>query len=392
MKFKRVFCIVMDSVGCGTAPLSHLYGDDGANTIKHISEACGGIKLPNLESLGYGNITSIMGIKPINTKKAYYGKADELSTGKDTMTGHWEMMGIHTTKPFKTFTDTGFPKVLIDELEAKTGHKIIGNIAASGTEILKDLGEEHLKTGAMIVYTSADSVLQIACHEEKFGLDELYRCCQIAREICMKEEYKVGRIIARPFLGDSKDNFKRTSNRHDYALSPSDITTLDNLKKSGYDVISIGKINDIFNTCGITEAYKSKSNHHGMEILNEVAKKDFTGLCFLNLVDFDALYGHRRDSKGYKDCLEEFDKDLGEFLTYINDDDLIIITADHGNDPTWTGTDHTREYVPVIAYAKNLLGGDLGTLESFADIGASIAENFNVAPQNIGKSFLKELV
>ena len=233
MKFKRVFCIVMDSVGCGTAPLSHLYGDDGANTIKHISEACGGIKLPNLESLGYGNITSIMGIKPINTKKAYYGKADELSTGKDTMTGHWEMMGIHTTKPFKTFTDTGFPKVLIDELEAKTGHKIIGNIAASGTEILKDLGEEHLKTGAMIVYTSADSVLQIACHEEKFGLDELYRCCQIAREICMKEEYKVGRIIARPFLGDSKDNFKRTSNRHDYALSPSDITTLDNLKKSG---------------------------------------------------------------------------------------------------------------------------------------------------------------
>lgn len=391
MRFKRIFCIVMDSVGCGTAPLSHLYGDEGANTIKHISEACNGLKLPILESLGYGNVTSIMGVNPKNPMKAYYGKADELSTGKDTMTGHWEMMGIHTTKPFKTFTDTGFPKELIDALESQTGHKIIGNIAASGTEILKDLGEEHLKTGAMIVYTSADSVLQIACHEEFFGLDELYRCCEIARELCMKEEYKVGRIIARPFVGDSKNTFKRTSNRHDYALSPSDITTLDNLKKEGFDVISIGKINDIFNTCGITEAYKSKSNHHGMELLNEVARKEFTGLCFVNLVDFDALFGHRRDPEGYKNCLEEFDKDLGEFLKYINENDLVLLTADHGNDPTWVGTDHTREYVHVIAYAKNLLGGNLGTLESFADLGATIAENFNVEPQKIGKSFLKEL-
>ncbi len=389
--YKRIFLIVMDSVGCGTAPLSHLYGDDGANTIKHISEACKGINLPCLESLGYGNITDIIGVNKDNSLKAYYGKADELSTGKDTMTGHWEMMGIHTTKPFKTFTDTGFPKELIEELEAKTGHKIIGNIAASGTEILKDLGEEHLKTKAMIVYTSADSVLQIACHEEAFGLAELYRCCQIARDICMKEEYMVGRIIARPFIGDNKDNFKRTSNRHDYALSPSDITTLDNLKESGYDVISIGKINDIFNTCGITKAYKSKSNHHGMEILNEVTKEEFNGLCFLNLVDFDALYGHRRDPIGYKNCLEEFDTDLSSFLKLVNNDDLVILTADHGNDPTWIGTDHTREYVPIIVYGKNLNGGDLKTLSSFADIGQTIAENFAVKPQKIGKSFLGEL-
>ena len=243
----------------------------------------------------------------------------------------------------------------------------------------------------MIVYTSADSVLQIACHEEAFGLAELYRCCQIARDICMKEEYMVGRIIARPFFGDNKDNFKRTSNRHDYALSPSDITTLDNLKESGYDVISIGKINDIFNTCGITKAFKSKSNHHGMEILNEVTKEEFNGLCFLNLVDFDALYGHRRDPIGYKNCLEEFDTDLSSFLKLVNNDDLVILTADHGNDPTWIGTDHTREYVPIIVYGKNLNGGDLKTLSSFADIGQTIAENFAVKPQKIGKSILGEL-
>lgn len=388
--YKRIFCVVMDSVGCGTAPLSYLYGDDGANTIKHISYHENGISLPTLEKLGYGNLCEIKGVKPIAIK-GYYGKMDELSTGKDTMTGHWEMMGIKTTSPFMTFTDTGFPKKLIDELEEKTGHKVIGNYAASGTEILKELGEEHIKTGAMIVYTSADSVLQIACHEEYFGLEELYRCCKIAREICMKPEYMVGRIIARPFIGNTKDTFKRTTNRHDYALSPSDATVLNYLKDNGYDVISIGKINDIFNTSGITEAYKTTSNHNGMEIAIELAKKEFTGLCFSNLVDFDALYGHRRDPKGYKMSLEEFDNDLNLLIKSLNDDDLLIITADHGNDPTWKGTDHTREYVPLLVYSNNINAGSLGTRSSFADIGATISENFNVKMPKIGKSFLKEL-
>ena len=388
--FKRVFCIVIDSVGCGTAPLSYEYDDDGANTIKHISEYCNGLNLPTMESIGYGNLTDILGVKK-TVVKGYYGKMDELSKGKDTMTGHWEFMGIHTTIPFKTFTDTGFPKELIEELEEKTGHKVIGNYSASGTEILKELGEEHIKTGAMIVYTSADSVLQIACHEEYFGLQELYRCCEIAREICMKEEYMVGRIIARPFTGETSNTFKRTTNRHDYALSPSGRTVLDELKENGYDVISIGKINDIFNTMGITKAYKSPTNHDGMIAACKLAKEEFRGLCFSNLVDFDALYGHRRDPIGYKNALEEFDTDLNELIKLLNDDDLLIVTADHGNDPTWKGTDHTREYVPVLVYSKSLSSGDLGIRSSFADIGATIAENFNVSAPVIGTSFLKEL-
>jgi phosphopentomutase len=390
MKFKRIFTIVMDSVGCGTAPLSYQYGDEGANTIKHISEVMNGIKLPTMEKLGYGFLTDIKGVKPMN-EKGYYGKMDEASKGKDTLTGHWEFMGVLTSKPFKTFTDTGFPKELIDELEQKTGHKVIGNCAASGTEIIKELGEEHIKTGAMIVYTSSDSVLQIACHEKYFGLEELYRCCKIAREICMKDEYMLGRIIARPFVGETASTFTRTTNRHDYALSPTDVTTLDNLNKAGYDVISVGKISDIFNARGITEGNKIKSNHNGMEITTEIAKRDFNGLCFVNLVDFDALYGHRRDPKGYHHALEEFDTDLNNLFKELKDDDLVIVTADHGNDPTWTGTDHTREYVPLLVYSKSLSKGDLGTRKTFADIGATIAENFNVEAPHIGTSFLKDL-
>ena len=390
MKFKRIFAIVMDSVGCGTAPLSYQYGDEGANTIKHISEVMNGIKLPTMEKLGYGFLTDIKGVKPMN-EKGYYGKMDEASKGKDTLTGHWEFMGVLTSKPFKTFTDTGFPKELIDELEQKTGHKVIGNCAASGTEIIKELGEEHIKTGAMIVYTSSDSVLQIACHEKYFGLEELYRCCKIAREICMKDEYMLGRIIARPFVGETAETFTRTTNRHDYALSPTDVTTLDNLNKAGYDVISVGKISDIFNARGITEGNKIKSNHNGMEITTEIAKRDFNGLCFVNLVDFDALYGHRRDPKGYHHALEEFDTDLNNLFKELKDDDLVIVTADHGNDPTWTGTDHTREYVPLLVYSKSLSKGNLGTRKTFADIGATIAENFNVEAPHIGTSFLKDL-
>lgn len=391
MKFKRIFAIVMDSVGCGSEEFSKDYGDEGANTIAHIAKSENGLYLPTLESFGYGNITDILGVKKINKPVAYYGKMKEASKGKDTMTGHCEFVGVLTTKPLMTFTDTGFPKELIDELEERTGHKVIGNYAASGTEILKELGEEQMRDGSMIVYTSADSVLQIACHEETFGLQELYRCCEIAREICMKPEWMVGRIIARPFVGDNKDNFKRTPNRHDYALSPAHETTLDYLKSAGFDVISIGKIKDIFNGCGITEAYKTVSNHNGMEIMQELTQKDFTGLCFSNLVDFDALYGHRRDPKGYKEALEEFDKDLAKLLTLLNEDDLVLITADHGNDPTWHGTDHTREMVPVFAYSKKIGGGDLGTRESFADFGQTINENFGLKPQVIGKSFLDEL-
>lgn len=391
MRFKRVFTIIMDSVGCGYEETSKNYGDEGANTIKHIAESCNGISLPTLQKFGYGNLTDILGVAKNDNPIAYYGKMHEQSVGKDTLTGHFEFMGVLTTKPLKTFTDTGFPPELIKELEEKTGHKVIGNVAASGTEIIKELGEEHLKTKAMIVYTSADSVLQIACHEEVFGLDELYRCCKIAREICMKPEWKVGRIIARPFIGTNKDNFTRTANRHDYALSPAHKTTLDYLKESGYSVISIGKINDIYNGCGITEAHKSVSNHNGMELMNECAQKDFVGLCYANLVDFDALYGHRRNPVGYKDALEEFDRDLSKLLKLLKEDDLLLIAADHGNDPTWSGTDHTREYVPVFAYSKSLKGGSLGLRNSFADLGQTINENFNLERQVIGTSFLKEL-
>lgn len=388
-KFKRIFTIVMDSVGCGTEPLSKDYGDDGANTIGHIASHSNGINLPNLASLGYGNITPIVGVEPTSSPIGGYGYQQEISLGKDTLTGHFEIMGLKVTKPFKTFTETGFPKELIDELEQRTGHKVIGNCSASGTEILKDLGEEHMKTGAMIVYTSSDSVLQIACHEETFGLEELYKCCHIAREICMKPEWMVGRIIARPFVGDSKDTFKRTANRHDYAVSPSSATTLDNLKESGFDVIGLGKISDIYNACGITESIRQASNHEGMDNMIKLCKeRDFTGLCYLNLVDFDALYGHRRDVAGYKACLEEFDLQLGELMGCLKDDDLILITADHGNDPTWKGTDHTREYVPILAYCKNMKGVNLGHRESFADLGQTVADNFEVTSQEYGKSFL----
>ncbi len=393
MRFKRIFTIVIDSVGCGSEPNSAKYGDEGANTISHIASSCGGVKLPTMEALGYGNLTEILGVKPVKNGIGAYGKAQEISLGKDTLTGHFEIMGLNVTKPFQTFTDTGFPDALIKELEEKTGYKVIGNCAASGTEIIKELGEEHMKTKAMIVYTSSDSVLQIACHEEVFGLDELYRVCQVAREICMKPEWQVGRIIARPFIGTNANDFKRTSNRHDYAVSPFKNTTLDNLKESGFDVIALGKISDIYNGCGITKSVRQASNQEGMEHMIEIAKTgNFTGLCYLNLVDFDALYGHRRDPKGYKQCLEEFDTQLQILLDTINKDDLVLITADHGNDPTWRGTDHTREYTPVLVYAKNLKPVDLGIRKTFADLGQTIAENFNIKRQEIGTSFLDKLI
>ena len=394
-KYKRIFTIVIDSLGAGAMPDAAEYGDAGTDTLGHISESVDSFVIPNLQKLGMANLHPLKQVEAVEKPLAHYGKLREASTGKDTMTGHWEMMGLHITKPFKTFTDTGFPPELIAELEKRTGHKVIGNKAASGTAILDELAEEEIATGHMIVYTSADSVLQICGNEETFGLEELYRCCEIAREITMKDEWKVGRIIARPYVGKKKGEFKRTSNRHDYALKPYGRTALNALKDKGYDVISVGKIADIFDGEGITESNKSKSSVHGMEQTIEIAQRDFTGLCFVNLVDFDALWGHRRNPEGYAQELEKFDVKLGELLPLLQEDDLLIITADHGNDPTHTGTDHTREKVPFIAYSPSMKeNGQLPESDTFAVIGATIADNFGVdMPEGtIGYSVLDKLV
>lgn len=393
-KYNRVFVVVMDSLGVGAMPDSERFGDVGVNTLGHISESVENFTIPNLQKLGMANITPLHQVAPVEQPMAYYGKLRERSNGKDTMTGHWEMMGLEITKPFQTFTETGFPPELIAELECRTGRKVIGNKSASGTEILDELAEEEIATGHMIVYTSADSVLQICGNEETFGLDELYRCCEIAREITMKDEWKVGRVIARPYVGKKKGEFKRTSNRHDYALKPYGRTALNVLKDEGFDVISIGKINDIFDGEGITKALKSKSSVHGMEQTIEVAGEEFRGLCFVNLVDFDALWGHRRDPIGYAKEIEAFDEKLGVLLDTLKEDDLLIITADHGNDPTYTGSDHTREKVPFLAYSKSMeQSGELPEQDTFAIIGASIADNFDVTmPEGtIGHSILDSL-
>jgi phosphopentomutase len=389
--FNRVFLIVIDSVGAGEMPDSHLFGDEGANTIKHITEAAGPIYLPNMEKLGYGHLTEINGVKPIDNPIGYYTRMAEVSNGKDTMTGHWEIMGLKITDPFITFTDTGFPQELIDAFVEKTGRNIVGNKSASGTEIIEEFGEHQIATGDWIVYTSADSVIQIAANEEIIPLEELYKACEIARELTLKDEWKLGRVIARPFVGKKKGEFVRTANRHDYALKPFGKTTLNYLKEANFDVVSFGKIKDIYDGEGITDAYKQKTNKEGMENLIEFSKKEFKGLAYLNLVDFDALYGHRRNPQGYKECLEEFDVQLGELMEVIGEDDLIIITADHGNDPTFPGSDHTREYVPLLAYSKKLPGGALELRESFADIGSTVSDIFKVDKTPLGKSFLPEL-
>ena len=391
--FKRVFVIVIDSVGCGELEDAHLFGDTGSNTIKHIAEAAGGISLPNMEKLGYGHITEIKGVSSTNKPIGNYTKMKEISNGKDTMTGHWELMGLKIVKPFNTFTDTGFPDALIKELEEKTGRKVVANKASSGTLILDEYGEHQMKTGDLIVYTSADSVLQIAAHEDPkyVGLDDLYKACEIAREMTLEGEWKLGRIIARPFIGDKAGNFTRTANRHDYALKPFGKTALDYLKEEGYDVVSFGKIKDIYDGEGVTEAYKQVSNKHGMENFISYTDNDFKGLAYLNLVDFDALYGHRRNPLGYRDALVEFDAQLGELMTKLKDDDLLMITADHGNDPTMPGTDHTREYVPMLAYSPSLKGGEVPVRETFADLGATITDNFKTKSAEYGTSFLKDL-
>lgn len=389
-KYKRVFLVVMDSVGIGEAPDAEQFGDQGSDTLGHIAEKMNGLHMPNMGKLGLSNIREIKGIDKATPPLSYYTKMKEASNGKDTMTGHWEIMGLHINTPFKVFPD-GFPSELISELESRTGRKIIGNKPASGTEILDELGEEHLKTGSLIVYTSADSVLQIAAHEDIVPIEEQYKICKIARELTLDEKYMVGRVIARPFVGEP-GSFKRTSNRHDYALKPFDRTVMNELKDSGLDVIAIGKISDIYDGEGVTQSLRTISNMDGMDKLVETLDMDFTGLSFLNLVDFDALYGHRRDPEGYGKALEEYDARLPEVFEKMQEGDLLIITADHGNDPVHHGTDHTREYVPLLVFSKDMnQGKELPIRETFADIGATIADNFKVTMPKFGKSFLDEL-
>lgn len=391
-KFKRIFVIVADSLGVGELPDAEKYGDVGANTLGHIANKYVGFKVPTLEKLGLGYLTRCETISANLAPSGIVGKMGELSVGKDTLTGHFEIMGLEVKTPFPSFTETGFPEELIEALEEFSGRKVIGNVSASGTEIIKDLGEEQLATGALIVYTSADSVLQIAANEEVIPLEELYRICEYARKITTQNpDWMVGRIIARPFIGTNKENFKRTTNRHDYALKPFGKTVLNSLKDAGLSVLAVGKINDIFNGEGITKSYKSTSNQNGMDITRGLLGYDFTGLCFTNLVDFDALYGHRRDLSGYANAIIEFDLQLHEFIKDMQEEDLLIVVADHGNDPVHQGTDHTREYAPLIIYHKNIKGGILPISKTFAIVGATIAENFNVEIPVIGESILERI-
>ena len=376
MRFNRVFVIVLDSLGIGAMADAAKFDDAGADTLGHISDTVEHLNIPNLQRMGLANLKALKQVPPVDQPTAYY------------------MMGIRTEKPFITFTDTGFPKELIDELEKRCGRKIIGNKAASGTVILDELGEQEVNEGKLIVYTSADSVLQICGNEETMGLETLYHYCEIARELTMRDEWRVGRVIARPYVGKKRGEFKRTSNRHDYALKPTGPTVLNALKGAGYDVISVGKINDIFVGQGITESNRSKSSVHGMQQTIDIAKRDFRGLCFTNLVDFDALWGHRRNPVGYGEEIEKFDEKLGELLPVLREDDLLILTADHGNDPTYKGTDHTREQVPFLAYSPSDIGsGELKTSDTFAVIGATIADNFGVKmPEGtIGTSLLAQI-
>lgn len=389
-EFNRVFLVVMDSVGVGEAPDAEAFGDKGADTLGHIAEEMDGLNMPVMDSLGLTKVKSYKGQTSVDQPLGSYGIMQEKSVGKDTMTGHWEIMGLYIDKPFRTFPD-GFPDELIQEIEQKTGRKVLGNKPASGTEILVEYGQQHVDTGDLIIYTSADSVLQIAAHEAVIPPEELWEICEMARELTLDEKYMVGRVIARPFVG-TEGKWERTSNRHDYALKPFGRTVMNEIKDAGLDSIAIGKISDIYDGEGITESMRTEDNMDGMDKLNESLKMDFTGLSFLNLVDFDAKFGHRRDPIGYGKALEEYDKRLPEVLEAMKDDDLLIITADHGNDPVHSGTDHTREYVPLIAYSKKLNRAiDLGTRMTFADIGATIADNFQVQLPEHGTSFLPEL-
>lgn len=386
-RFKRIFLIVLDSVGIGELPDAKDYNDEGAHTLGHIAERMDGLNVPNLAGLGLGHIEHLQGVSADVPPAAAFGKMNEISLGKDTTTGHWEIMGLRVEIPFKTWPN-GFPESLIGPFSEKIGRGVLGNKPASGTEIIEELGEEHMRTGDVIVYTSADSVFQVAAHEDVVPLDELYKICQIARELTLEDKHSVVRVIARPFVGEP-GNFTRTANRRDFSVSPPGKTVMNKLKDAGYTSIALGKISDIYAGEGVTEAVKTKSNMDGVDKLLNAMGKQFTGLAFINLVDFDALYGHRRNPTGYGEALEEFDRRLPEILEALTDDDLLIITADHGNDPIHHGTDHTREYVPLLVYHKGLKAGkELGIRETFADIGATIADNFEIEKPKIGTSFL----
>jgi phosphopentomutase len=387
----RVIWVIVDSVGIGALPDAKKFGDEGVNTLGNIVKSYNDIKIPNLIKLGIGNIDEVDFIESINNPIGAFGKCLEVSQGKDTTTGHWEMTGVLVETPFKTF-ENGFSKEIIDEFEKRTGRKVVGNKPSSGTTILDEYGEHQMKTGDVIVYTSADSVFQIAAHEEIIPLDELYKMCQIAREIMMGDN-AVARIIARPYVGKKSGEFARTSNRRDYSLNPFEPTVLDNIKEAGLDVIGVGKIEDIFNGQGITEAIHTKDNMNGVDETINYIKKDNNGLIFTNLVDFDSKYGHRRDTKGYKEALEEFDARIPHIIDAMNDDDILIINADHGNDPTYKGTDHTREYIPLLVYGKNVKEGlNLGIRSSFADIGSTVADILNVDVPKSGHSFKKDIM
>lgn len=393
MKYKRIFLLICDSLGIGNGLDANNYDDEGANTLKHICDECDGLDIPNLEGLGLGNLGDFKGIYPLKSQLGYTLKLNELSSGKDTITGHFEMMGIYTKKPLITFTKTGFPDEFIKLFEAKTGRKCIGNKAASGTKIIEEYADHQAKTGDWIVYTSADSVFQIAADENIIPLQELYDACKIARELTLDPRWKIGRVIARPFIKNDDGSYTRTSSRRDYTLKPPTNTVLDNLKNNNYDVIGIGKIADIFANQGITKSIKTIDNNDTMSKTVEIAKTDFNGLCFVNLVDFDSIYGHRRDPIGYGKAIKEFDLQLEELMKYLRCDDLLMISSDHGNDPTFKGTDHTREQVPLILYSKELIKPkQLPEMDSFAVIGATIADNFKVDLPKIGSSILDKII
>lgn len=393
-KYKRIFGIVMDSVSTGEAPDAAKFDDVGSDTLGHVGEAYKGkLNIPNLQKLGISNLrqTPIEGVDKVDAPIGYYGKMQETSAGKDSMDGHWEMMGLPVQKPLNTFPN-GFPEDILKKLEEFSGRKIIGNRPESGTKIIAELGEQQMKTGDLIVYTSGDSVLQIAAHEDVIPLKELYKICEYARTLVNGPEYTVGRIIARPYVGPDKDHFTRTANRHDFTLEPTGLTDLDYLQKAGVHTVGIGKINDIFSGHGIDKGYHNESNMDGMDHVDHVMAEDFTGFCFTNLVDFDAMYGHRRNPIGFGEALMDFDKRLGTVLKNLKDDDLLLITADHGNDPGFKGTDHTREMVPILAYSPSMKTGDsLGVRKTFADFGATVLDNFDVKGNGVGTSFLADL-
>ncbi|MCI1974918.1 MAG: phosphopentomutase [Limosilactobacillus sp.] len=394
MTYQRVFAIVLDSVGTGQAKDAIKFDDVGADTLGHVGEYYqGNLKLPNLGKMGLSNLRKIPveGVPVAKPAIGDYGQMAEISAGKDSMNGHWEMMGLPLTKPLDTFPN-GFPTSLIKQIEGYSGRKVIVNKPYSGTQVIHDYGERQMKTGELIIYTSGDSVMQIAAHEEVIPVDELYKICKYARTLLNGPEYTVGRVIARPYIGPDQNHFVRTANRHDFSLAPTGRTDLERLQDAGYDVIGIGKINDIFSGRGISRGFHNESNADGMDHLDSVMREDFTGFCFTNLVDFDAKYGHRRNPKGFGEALMEFDQRLGHVLDEMRPDDLLLITADHGNDPGFRGTDHTRENVPLLVYSPTMKESNqsLGVRATFADLGATVLDNFNVKAEK-GTSFYHEV-